>query len=80
MLEVSRIVRRRARIYNFVSLNLSLNGSLLSPFLTPLTLQILCSCSLFLILLGVLFYILPVYLDCAPCAFNKFALLIKKAS
>ena len=40
MPEVLRIARRRAGIYKCVSLNLSLNGSLLTPFLTPLTLQI----------------------------------------
>lgn len=75
MLKVSMIVGRRAQIYILVFINLSLSGSLLTPFLMPLTLSIF-ALFLFVIDLASCFflYILLVYLGYIPCASNKFAL------
>jgi hypothetical protein len=70
MLEVSGIARRRVRIYNFVSFNPISSGSLLTPFLTFLTLQIFV---LFFYVLDLVRCFLYILLVCLDCAFNQFA-------
>jgi hypothetical protein len=61
MLKVSMIVSRRAQIYILVFINLSLSGSLLTPFLMSLTLSIF---ALFLFVIDLAWCFFCIYFLC----------------
>jgi hypothetical protein len=71
MFKASLIKRERGRIYRPVFSKPNLIGALLPVYPVSLAMQIFVLFFLVLDLLGVLFYILLVYLGCARCASNE---------